>query len=103
MFADIWLRMKVHKIRNSFLLYIFFYSFFLTSRPLTILVILGHFPAPSQTFILNQMTRLIKAGHSILIYAFHYDTYTYLHPDIIKYGLLDRCIYDIFLGILLEC
>jgi len=86
--------MMLSKIRKSYILFFLLMSFALVSRPLTILFIVGHFPAPSQTFILNQMTRLIERGHTVLIYAMHYDHCKDVHPDILKYRLFDHLIYD---------
>src|SRR5579871_3963773 len=86
--------MMLSKIRKGCILFLFMTSV-LMSRPLTILFIVGHFPAPSQTFILNQMTRLIERGHTVLIYAMHYDDCKDVHPDILKYHLFDYLIYDI--------
>src|SRR5579864_6400920 len=70
-------------------------SLSLFSRPLKILFIVGHFPSASQTFILNQMTRLIGRGHTVLVYAFHYHLDEYMHPDIVKYSVLDCLLYGI--------
>src|SRR5579863_10439361 len=82
-----------NKIKKSYVLFLLMTSA-LMSRPLTILFIVGHFPAPSQTFILNQMTRLIERGHTVLIYSMHYDDCKDVHPDIFKYRLFDHLIYD---------
>jgi colanic acid/amylovoran biosynthesis glycosyltransferase len=51
------------------------------------------FPALSETFVLNQITGLIDLGHSVDIYALRRTRDKYLHPDIIKYQLLDRTKY----------
>jgi hypothetical protein len=95
--------LDVRKIQNICILYILCCSVVLIPRPLTILFIVGHFPSPSQTFILNQMTGLIERGHNVLIYSFQYHFNASWHPDIIKYGLLDRLMYNIFTGDLPEC
>src|SRR5437762_4596011 len=103
MFEGIWRIMKWNRIRNRCLLLMLFSPFVMAARPLTILFVVGHFPAPSQTFILNQMTRLIERGHRVLIYAFHYHANIDIHPDILKYGLLDCIVYDYSLDNLPEC
>ena len=73
------------------------------SRPLNILFVVGHFPAPSQIFILNIMTGLIDKGHNVLIYSVYKDEYENIHPNIKKYGLLDRVFYGKFPFDLSEC
>ena len=65
-------------------------------RPLNILFVVGHFPAPSQTFILNIITGLIDKGHNVSIFSFHKDEPLHLHPNIIKYKLMKRVIYKKF-------
>lgn len=54
--------------------------------------IVGHFPILSETFILNQITGLIDRGHEIDIYAVDgpIKNLSKVHPDVEKYGLLDR-------------
>lgn len=73
------------------------------SRPLKVLFIVGHFPAPSQTFILNQMTGLIDLGHDVSIFSFYKDNLKYVHSDIEKYKLLDKVKYGTFLGNMPDC
>lgn len=48
------------------------------------------FPSLSETFIINQATGLIDRGHEVDIYTscIHHDAK--MHPDVIKYGLLER-------------
>ena len=55
-------------------------------RPLNILFVVGHFPSPSQIFILNIITGLIDQGHNVSIFSFQKDKYTAVHPNIIKYN-----------------
>jgi len=81
---------------HFFLVTFFLHYSFLISRPLNILFIVGHFPAPSQTFILNQITGLIDRGHNVSIFSFCRDSLSYIHPDILKYKLLDRVVYKKF-------
>ncbi len=52
--------------------------------------IVNQFPALSQTFVLNQITGLIDRGHEVDIYAEQRGDETKVHPDVLKYGLLDR-------------
>lgn len=66
------------------------------AAPLNILFVVGHFPSPSQTFILNIITGLIDKGHNISIFTFHKDKPSFMHSNIIKYKLLDRLIYKNF-------
>jgi len=51
------------------------------------------FPALSETFILNQITGLIDRGHEVDIYADYPRNEPKLHPDVEKYGLLNRTYY----------
>ncbi len=65
--------------------------------PLRILFVVSNFPAPSQIFILNIITGLIDAGHDVSIFSFHQgDKKDFMHPNIKKYKLLDRVIYETF-------
>ncbi len=85
----------MHTVKHSIIL---FFAFFLSSltiaRPLNILCVLGHFPAPSQTFILNQIIGLLDLGHNVRIFSFAHDEYTTLDPKINEYELFDRLIKD---------
>lgn len=53
------------------------------------------FPVLSETFILNQITGLIDRGHEVDIYALgrRPAKLSTVHPDVEKYGLLDRVVY----------
>ncbi len=73
------------------------------SQPLNILFVVGHFPAPSQIFILNIMTGLIDRGHNVFIFSVYKDKYENIHPNIKKYRLLDRVFYEKFPFDLPEC
>lgn len=55
--------------------------------------ILGEFPTLSETFILNQITGLIDRGHEVDIYARCPGSTSKVHPDVLKYKLLDRTYY----------
>lgn len=52
--------------------------------------IVHRFPLLSETFILNQVTGLLDRGHEVDIYAEAPGDLTKVHPDVIKYRLLDR-------------
>lgn len=65
----------------------------LEARPLNILFVVAYFPAPSQTYILNMMTGLLKKGHNITILAMRKNDVPG-QPDIEKYGLMNRVIYE---------
>jgi colanic acid/amylovoran biosynthesis glycosyltransferase len=82
---------------------IYFWSLSLIARPLKVLFIVGHFPSPSQTFVLNQMTGLIDRGHEVSIFSFHRDYPKHVHPDIEKYKLLDRVMYRKLPSVLPDC
>ncbi len=52
--------------------------------------VVGAFPSLSETFILNQITGLIDAGHEVFIYAGARSDETIMHQDVLRYGLLSR-------------
>lgn len=81
----------------------FFFCAVNYARPLRILFIVGHFPSPSQIFILNIMTGLIDKGHDVSIFSFNKDTHKNMHPHIKKYKLLDRVTYGQFPFRLPDC
>lgn len=58
-----------------------------------IAVIVGQFPALSETFILNQITGLINRGHEVDIYSLKPGKTSKVHPDVEKYNLLERTYY----------
>ena len=56
-----------------------------------ILFVVGPFPLPSETFILNQITGLIDRGHEVDIYATQRaDVSGVLHADVQQYDLFNR-------------
>lgn len=56
--------------------------------------VVGRFPVLSEAFILNQITGLIDRGHQVDIYALEgFSHEEKFHPDVEKYGLLDRAFY----------
>jgi len=58
-----------------------------------IAILLGVFPAISETFILNQITGLIQRGHDVDIYARVPREEGKLHSDINEYDLLEKVSY----------
>lgn len=58
-------------------------------------MVLAHFPALSETFILNRITGLIKRGHEVDIYAGSArDSDPDVHKDVVKYGLAKNTFYE---------
>lgn len=55
--------------------------------------LVGGFPPWTEMFILNQITGLIDRGHEVDIYAGRPTPPRKVHPDVIKYGLLNRTCY----------
>jgi colanic acid/amylovoran biosynthesis glycosyltransferase len=55
--------------------------------------VVGPFPKPSETFILNQMTGLIDRGHDLDIYASEKQPLDALHGDMIRYRLIERTVF----------
>ncbi|MCO7127556.1 glycosyltransferase [Sporolactobacillus shoreicorticis] len=58
-----------------------------------ILFLVGEFPKLSQTFILNQITGLIDAGHEVTILAKKSGSDSKIHPDVVNYELLSHVVY----------
>lgn len=57
---------------------------------MNIAFIVDEFPSISQTFVLNQITGLIKRGHEVDIYAHQINAQAQQHPDVRRYRLLER-------------
>jgi colanic acid/amylovoran biosynthesis glycosyltransferase len=55
--------------------------------------LVGVFPSLSETFILNQVTGLLDAGHQVDIYAFHRPAAGKVQTEIDAYRLLERTTY----------
>ena len=55
--------------------------------------VLTHFPALSETFILNQITGMIDRGHAVDIYADRPGSDSKIHPEGESYGLLAKTRY----------
>ena len=58
-----------------------------------IAVLVDHFPSLSETFILQQITGLIKRGHQVDIYANSRGDTEKLHPQVRDYNLLERACF----------
>jgi len=57
--------------------------------------IVNQFPTLSETFVLNQITGLIDRGHEVDIYAQYPDNTAKIHPEVLKYRLLERTYYEV--------
>ncbi len=55
--------------------------------------IVSKFPTLSEIFILNQITGLLDLGHDIEIFALRNSKEEKMHPDVKKYGLMERVYY----------
>lgn len=58
-----------------------------------IAVIVSTFPKLSETFILNQITGLLKRGHSVRIFSRNRPSETLFHPEVAEYGLWEKTVY----------
>ena len=56
--------------------------------------IISHFPALSETFVLNQITGLIERGHEVDIYADRPGRDSSVHADVSRFRLLERTLYS---------
>ena len=56
-------------------------------------IVTGHFPTISQTFVLNQITGFIDAGHEVTILASPPMKEEALHPAVEKYELMEKVHY----------
>jgi len=64
-----------------------------TSRKYRIAMFIGVFPTPSETFIVNQIVALKKAGHQVDIFSMGRPSSSAVHSDVEKYRLVDQCVY----------
>lgn len=58
-----------------------------------IAIVVGVFPALSESFILNQIVGLIQAGHQVDIYARVARNDSIIHSEVVKYNLLQKTTY----------
>lgn len=75
---------------------VYSYKTYTPDRPMRILFVVGYFPVLSETFIINQITKLIDKGHEVFIYSFRKGNFDQMHNDISKYHLLKRTFYGRF-------
>ncbi len=62
-------------------------------RSMKVAFVVDRFPSLSETFILDQMTGLIKRGHQVDVYARHRAHEGKSHADVASYNLLARTSY----------
>jgi colanic acid/amylovoran biosynthesis glycosyltransferase len=55
--------------------------------------VIGEFPRLSETFVLSQITGLIKRGHAVAVYAARPGLESKIHPDVTRYRLIDKTRY----------
>ncbi len=72
------------------------YESYSPERPMRILFVVGYFPVLPETFIINQITKLIDEGHEVFIYSFRKGNFKKVHSDVHKYHLLKRTSYGRF-------
>lgn len=58
-----------------------------------IAIVAGSFPVLSETFVLNQITGLLDRGHDVRVFADEPGGGDVVHPDVDRYGLLERTHY----------
>ncbi|MGB8366743.1 MAG: glycosyltransferase [Candidatus Babeliales bacterium] len=66
----------------------------LKRRPLKILIFETYFPPRTSTAVLNQITGLIDRGYEVWIYAKSRGDMERAHPDITRYGLMERVFFN---------
>jgi len=52
------------------------------------------FPALAQSYVLNQITGLIDMGHQVDIYSATRGETVKVHPDVVKYDLLNKTVFQ---------
>src|SRR5688572_22042093 len=65
----------------------------LPSRRMKIAFLVYGFPNLSETFILNQITGLLDAGHDVHVHAWRSPVAEKVHDDVRRYRLLERTHY----------
>jgi colanic acid/amylovoran biosynthesis glycosyltransferase len=60
---------------------------------LRVAFVVSQFPSLSETFILRQATGLLDRGHEVDVFAYSSSQERLVHPDVEKYGLLQRTTY----------
>lgn len=64
-------------------------------EPLRVAVFANQFPAPSETFVLNQVVGLIGQGHDVTVYSASPQPEQDLHEAMLRYGLRDSVRYGL--------
>ncbi len=62
-------------------------------KKLRVAMVVGTFPVLSETFVLNQINWLLDHGYHVDIYPFNKSSEKQLHPDLIKYDLMQNTTY----------
>jgi colanic acid/amylovoran biosynthesis glycosyltransferase len=62
-------------------------------KQLRIAFIVGRFPSLSETFILNQITGLLDAGHHVDIFSYRTSDDSKVQPEVDQYRLMERTTY----------
>lgn len=57
-----------------------------------IAVVAGKFPAPSEVFVLDQVTALLRHGHDVTVVANRRGSGP-VHEDVARFALAERCVY----------
>lgn len=55
--------------------------------------LLAQFPVLSQTFVINELIELIDRGHEVYIFSLSQPKTKALHPEVERYGLVERAYY----------
>lgn len=63
------------------------------NKQLKVAVIVSTFPKISETFILNQITGLVRRGHEVTIFSRFRPTESVVHPEVQEYDLLEKTVY----------
>ena len=64
-----------------------------TPCPYRVAILTIEFPALSETFVLDQITRLLELGHDVRVYAYKPRDDEAAHPDVDRLGLRARTVY----------
>ena len=56
--------------------------------------IVTQFPSVSETFVLHQITGLLKRGHEVDIYASRPGRANFTHEDVTRFHLLEKTFYS---------
>ncbi len=62
-------------------------------KRLKVAVIVGQFPKISETFIINHVVALLKAGHDVTVFSTDYSAAENIHDIVEEYNILDKTVY----------